>query len=102
MTGTDLIRAERERQIEEEGWTPEHDDEHACGELIDAGLSYVYSAINPGHPAMRTPPSEWSWDAEWWKPTGDPIRDLTKAGALFAAEIDRLQRAAARGAQIDG
>ncbi len=46
----------------------------------------------------------WPWDPKWWKPlyndeedqTPDEIdnriRELTKAGALIAAEIDRLQR----------
>lgn len=36
-------------------------------------------------------PDTWPWSAEWWKP-GDPIRNLEKAGALIAAEIDRLKR----------
>lgn len=35
-TGIDLITEERERQIREEGWTPEHDDGHRSGELNDA------------------------------------------------------------------
>ena len=30
-TGAELIAAERRRQIEDEGWTPEHDVEHADG-----------------------------------------------------------------------
>jgi hypothetical protein len=35
----------------------------------------------------------WPWDREWWKPTpNNRIRELAKAGALIAAEIDRLQR----------
>jgi hypothetical protein len=34
----------------------------------------------------------WPWDPSWWKPSPDPIRNLVKAGALIAAEIDRLQR----------
>jgi hypothetical protein len=35
----------------------------------------------------------WPWDKGWWKPTPDNrIRELEKAGALIAAEIDRLQR----------
>ena len=35
----------------------------------------------------------WPWDMKWWKPSDeDPIRNLVKAGALIAAEIDRLQR----------
>ena len=29
---------------------------------------------------------------EWWKPSADPVRNLEKAGALIAAEIDRLLR----------
>ena len=32
------------------------------------------------------------WDYEWAKQGGDRIRNLEKAGALIAAEIDRLQR----------
>jgi hypothetical protein len=36
----------------------------------------------------------WPWDQDWWKPSPDPIRNLVKAGALIAAEIDRLQRLA--------
>jgi hypothetical protein len=37
----------------------------------------------------------WPWDDEWYKPTPkDPIRQLVKAGALIAAEIDRFQRKA--------
>ena len=31
------------------------------------------------------------WDDTWWKPTPDNrIKELIKAGALIAAEIDRL------------
>ena len=33
----------------------------------------------------------WPFDDEWFKPSIDPVRQLTKAGALIAAEIDRLQ-----------
>ena len=92
--GVELIERERQRQMAVEKWTPEHDDEHVRGELLDAGLSYVLSAINVGHPAMLTPPSEWPWDEVSWKPSGDVVCDLVKAGALIAAEIDRLQRRA--------
>jgi len=35
---------------------------------------------------------EWPFSSEWWKPAQDPIRNLVKAGALIAAEIDHLQR----------
>ncbi len=36
--------------------------------------------------------TSWPWDEEWWKPDNDAVRNLAKAGALIAAEIDRLQR----------
>ena len=36
-------------------------------------------------------PDDWPWSDKWWKPK-DKIRDLVRAGALIAAEIDRLQR----------
>lgn len=32
----------------------------------------------------------WPWESKWWKPSNDPIKNLVKAGALIAAEIDRL------------
>jgi hypothetical protein len=34
-----------------------------------------------------------SWAEDWWKPMADDrVWQLTKAGALIAAEIDRLLR----------
>lgn len=88
MTGAELIAAERQRQIDMEGWTADHDDTHGKGELLAAGICYAHCA---GQFKM-TSPRQWPWAEAWWKPTGDPVRDLTKAGALIAAEIDRLQR----------
>lgn len=41
VNGSELIATERQRQIEAEGWTPEHDDEHINGELADAAAIYV-------------------------------------------------------------
>ncbi len=89
--GVELIAAERRRQIEQEDWTPEHDDEHSMGELRQAARAY---AGDPGH--ASNPPAGWPWDEEWWKPSEDAVRNLVKAGALIAAEIDRLQRGKSR------
>lgn len=34
----------------------------------------------------------WPWNWNWWKPTPDDrIKELRKAGALIAAEIDRIK-----------
>lgn len=93
-TGIERIAAERQRQVEVEGWTPEHDDEHDGGQMSAAATAYAFQ----GHLATavrffaRDPIGFWPWDVSWWKPSDDPIRNLEKAGALIAAEIDRLQR----------
>lgn len=101
-TGAELIAAERQRQISQEGWTPEHDDKHDCNQMARAAEAYVYHYRSLGwmhEPALgkeseylaQSPPEMWPWDEKWWKPK-DPLSDLVKAGALIAAEIDRLQR----------
>lgn len=98
--GVELISKERYRQERVEGWTPAHDDGHADGTLTAAACCYAALARRQADGTIRTPadhigaPSGWPWDWDWWKPTDDPIRNLVKAGALIAAEIDRLQRKA--------
>lgn len=88
-TGIEIIADERKRQIEVEHWTPQHDNEHAIGELANAASCY---AMIPALRPASLPPAHWPW-LRWWKPTPDDrIRELAKAGALIAAEIDRLQR----------
>lgn len=85
--GVKLIAAERQRQVQEEGWTPEHDDEHAGGQLAVAGAVYAFPHAPTGVPSI------WPFQTWWWKPTPDDrVRELVKAGALIAAEIDRLLR----------
>lgn len=86
-TGAELIADERQRQMDVEGWTPEHDDEHDMGELAYAAACYASYA---GERRERSP-AFWPFANTDWKP-GEAIRDLAKAGALIAAEIDRLQR----------
>ncbi len=39
----------------------------------------------------------WPWEMAWLKISEDPVRNLVKAGALIAAEIDRLLRLAEKG-----
>jgi hypothetical protein len=91
MTGVELIAAELQRQIEQEGWTPAHDDTHDEGELRDAAIAYALAV--DARTEVATIRDRWPWEASWWKPSADPIRNLVKAGALIAAEIERLQRA---------
>ena len=81
--------AERRRQIEDEGWTPEHDDEHTNFALARAGACYAEFGNWPAHGCIA--PSTWPWPAERWKPT-DYRRNIVKAAALILAEIERLDR----------
>lgn len=100
--GAVSIASERRRQIESEGWTPEHDDEHDHGEMLLAAECYIMAAHvarSGGDGLEYRPPRQWPWDAEWWKPSPDPIRNLAKAGALIAAEMDRLHRVAVERSQ---
>lgn len=94
--GAARIARERERQINQEGWTPLHDEKHDRGELALAAASYAAAAAGQvkfgrTHMGDIEPPRQWPWAAVWWKLSDDPIRTLEKAGALIAAEIDRLQ-----------
>lgn len=101
--GVIAILKERERQETVEGWTPEQDDSYTSGELISAAISYageagsiIWGPDGIGDcPVPGSAPEDWPWAPSWWKPSPDPIRNLEKAGALIAAEIDRLKRKAA-------
>lgn len=92
----DDVIAERERQKLVEGWTPEHDDEHSCGEMADAAACYAHPApwgVNPA--SVEEPPRLWPWSRGFWKPK-DRRRNLVRAAALIVAEIERLDRRAAK------
>lgn len=89
-TGIDYISAERERQVNEEGWSNEHDTHYKDSELAYAAVSYALPD-DSRYGYLDEKPEHWPWHDKWWKPTPDDrIRELSKAGALIAAEIDRL------------
>ena len=92
MTGVELIANERERQINVKGWTSEHDDLHTDGALrvvaamcacdgtdakVDDPLDRDFGIIKR-HGYLGKEPDE--------------IHLLAVAGALIAAEIDRVLR----------
>jgi len=84
--GANKIMAERVRQIEEENWTAEHDDELIRDQLIEAAISYAGKVLGEDLP--------FPWDEDFDR-RGDhkPTRLLEIAGALIAAELDRRERA---------
>ncbi|MCG6204171.1 hypothetical protein LPW26_05960 [Rhodopseudomonas sp. HC1] len=81
------VIAERFRQIEAEGWSVEHDDDHPRGKLSQAGAVYLLAAGSSPH---HVPPL-WPWADEWWKPVGFR-RDLVKGAALAIAEGEKFDR----------
>ncbi len=92
------VLAERQRQIDVEGWTPEHDDAHGYGDLARAAACYALTIREwrfriDG--ALNVLEYLWPWSLEWWKPT-TRRRDLVKAAALILAEIERIDREEAR------
>ncbi len=98
--GVFIIDAERRRQIAQEGWSPEHDSGHTEGELAMAGACYALTEdirrlrSYPAGKDCKPVPDYWPFSPDWWKPTPENrIRELAKAGALIAAEIDRLTKA---------
>lgn len=99
QTGIELIAQERKEQIEKHGHTT-FADTHTYTDDIKNDLCYAAAAyVLPdvlktswqkttlGHRSNLFP-----WDESHWKPSpNDRIKELCKAGALIAAEIDRIQ-----------
>lgn len=97
-SGCELITAERERQINGEGFNWAHDDLHVGAELASAAACYAIPLPQRDVSLPSTKGSTllqylWPWESKWWKPSPeDRVRELVKSGALIAAEIDRIQR----------
>lgn len=76
ISGIGLIAIEREEQLFKHGYID--DSIYVHNELLYAAMSYIDNDSE-----------NWPWDKETFHP-GDRISNLTKAGALIAAEIDRI------------
>lgn len=99
------VVAERRRQQVSEGWTEEHDDRHVEGQMAKAASCYadttpiMVPVVSEGYDGEYRQTGEmprgWPWNSYWWKPK-DRRRNLVRAAALIIAEIERLDRAAAK------
>lgn len=98
-TGSDLIAAERRRQIEVEGFTPEHDDEHGGRVLWEAAECYeagtpagvMVTVTVDGDIPRAAERLHWPWSMDAWKP-GPAPRNLIRAGALYLAAAECFRR----------
>ena len=97
MTGIELIAKERQRQVDSEGWILSHDLKHWKGELANFACCYALDPMggDASNLIKTLKPEGWTLKLSCNGNTADNIkgriRDLEKAGALIAAEIDRLQ-----------
>lgn len=96
------VLAERQRQISAEGFTHEHDDtddgDHDRGQIAVAAAAYALTDFpGVGREAAERLWDSAGWDTSYYRPK-DRRRNLVKAAALLLAEIERLDRAAAKAA----
>ncbi|XZE37043.1 hypothetical protein SH501x_002639 [Pirellulaceae bacterium SH501] len=93
MNGLERIALEFGRQKNLADRNIEQDDDMDNGELAMAAMVY---ATPPDRRLFDTfgIPQDWPWSLDQWAPSpNDRIEELSKAGALIAAEIDRILRA---------
>lgn len=99
-SGADQIAAERVRQIIDAGHTATSDDQHIAGELLDAARCFLFAVVFSRNDEWESPIEQipslpwWPFDRDRWDPRPNEQENLRIAGALIAAEIDRLDRAA--------
>lgn len=99
--GYSHVLYERQRQLGEEGWTAQHDAQHTDQGLTRVALAYLALALLNDEksqliiftPEMFNVLWPKTWDRLWLK-RADYSRYLEKAGALVAAEIDRVNNQA--------
>lgn len=93
MDGVELIAIERKRQVEELKWDYTDKDLYDNNELSSAGAVYALSQEDREFLQEQIESDIinvlWPWNNKYYKPTPkDRVRELVKAGALIAAQID--------------
>jgi hypothetical protein len=106
--GAGRIALERRRQIDEELYSLEADEGRKAGELVRAAICYAEAAcILAGGGTLRQVSTSariaalWPWGRGSFNASEHAPRNLEKAGALIAAEIDRLERLGLRAAAAE-
>ncbi len=96
------VLTERGKQIHDKGYTPEHDDAHASGEILFGAISNAlivsagyYHPDNYGQSVIKTALKYWPWDVGEPDLAKPPRAHLVQAVAMLVAEIERIDRAAA-------
>lgn len=85
----ELIAEERSRQFEVKGFDAKRDSRYKNAELVKAAVAYALDGTGDLS-LIDTIKELWPWGEKNFKIRGR-VEQLTVAGALIAAEIDRLQ-----------
>lgn len=105
----ELVAKERARQINDEGYKREHDDEHTDGSLADAAACYAANSEKiwqelkffhkqfdygkGGFDVKGKAVPLWKWHESYFKKDKHPRKkQLIISAALLMAEYDRLER----------
>lgn len=110
-SGIEIITEERKRQIDVKKYDTKHDSDETAFELSTAAGCFIANALNKEfknytHYDDKGPVArfqlrqvntrrwkeEWPWSDHDGREKADIITSLAKAGALCAAEIDRIQK----------
>ena len=83
-TAIDLVKEEREKQINKYGYTAVHDRQHHNKAVLYGALAYLNSTIYSSTAGIE----DWPFEKESFKPEGD-IKNLVKSAAMIIAEIDK-------------
>jgi hypothetical protein len=97
----DDIRMKRQRQIVIHSHPPEEDDRHADGSVGIGAIPYIQAA-NQQTLGLKDKELQtfWPWP-ERFKPSADPRENLINAAALLVAEIERIDREAAKVREVE-
>jgi hypothetical protein len=101
-SGAGIIFNERLRQVSQKGYSVKNDAAaYKDRQLVTASEAYLKAdegffmalagQLSLAKTLIYKAGKKWPWALNYFKPTEDRIRNLAKAGALIAAEIDRIK-----------
>lgn len=99
-----LVKVERQNQMNKHGYTPDHDDLHIDGSIADAAACYAanqenlwkddYTNLHNGIPGLDL---LWPWESEYFKKEEKSRKEqIITACAMLMAEYERLERLEAK------
>lgn len=93
MTGIELIEKERNEQIIEHKWSLDYDELYnSIGQLVQAANALIVDTVSDPRQRLLLMPSYWDSQACLKMCMKSRKERLIIAGALIAAELDRINK----------